>query len=105
MAIVVTVKHYNKGNRRYVVVSEDEGLFTDVPTGKVPEPEGTPASNGVRPPSISDIRSAREERLGRFSFGCRWVRAFGKVDEMYCTVSTWEVIKVERITDAKVWGR
>jgi len=99
-AIVVTVD-----GRRYVVDQADEPSFDGVPDGKVPVAPGTPASNGHRPPSVYEIRSAREEHLGRFNFGCRWMRSFGKVDECYRSLSTWEVTKVERVDRKKVWGR
>lgn len=103
-AVVVTLEH-GRSTRRYVVAQEDEHLFDGVPTGKVPVAEGTPASDGVRPPSISDIRQAREEHLGRFGFGGQWLRGLGRVDEMYRSLATWEVVKVERIDRTKVWGR
>ncbi len=103
-SVVVTVEE-GRTKRRYVVAAEDAHLFEDVPTGKVPVAQGTPASDGIRPPSISDIRGAREDHLGRFSFGCQWLRSMGRVDEMYRTLSTWEVVKVERIAQDRVWGR
>jgi hypothetical protein len=109
-SIIVTVEE-GRGTRRYVICREDEHLFARVPVGKVPEAEGTPClgpdgpGTGVRPPSISDIRRAREDYLGRFSFGCQWLRSMGRVDEMYRSLSTWEVVKVERKPASKVWGR
>lgn len=101
--VVVTVE--GKPARRYVIDDRDEDLFDRVPSGKVPEAEGTPAAGGAtRPPSVSDVRWAREDHLGRFSFGCQWLRSLGKVDEMYRTLSTWEVVKVERLPRTRVWG-
>lgn len=103
-SVVVTVEE-GRSTRRYVVVAEDEYLFASVPNGKVPVAEGTPALGGTtRPPSISDVRHAREQHLGRFGFGCQWLRGLGRVDEMYRSLSTWEVVKVERIATARVWG-
>lgn len=104
--VVVTVEQGSGKTRRYVVAHEDAGLFDGVPDGPVPKAEGTPAAGGAtRPPSVSDIRLTREEYLGRFSFGCQWLRSLGRVDEMYRTLSTWEVVKVERLDSARVWGR
>jgi hypothetical protein len=94
--IVVTVEHGAGRTRRYVVTPEDEYMFADAPSGKVPVLRGTPASDGIREPSVNDIRRSREERLGRFSFGCQWLRGPGKIDEMYRTLSTWEVVSVAR---------
>lgn len=105
LSVVVTVEHGAGKTRRYVVAREDQSLFQDVPAGTVPVAQGTPALGGeTRPPSVSDIRLTREQHLGRFSFGCQWLRSLGKVDEMYRTLSTWEVVKVERIDSARVWG-
>jgi hypothetical protein len=101
-AIVVTVDNgagYGK-TRRYVVMQEDEHYFYGVPTGKVP----VKVERDGRPASISDIRMQREEHLGRFYFGCRWVRSFGRVDEMYRTLGSYEIVKVERIDRDKVYG-
>ena len=103
--IVVTVENGGGKTRKYVIVSEDAHLFDNVPTGKVPEAEGTPALGGTtRPPSVSDIRGAREDHLGRFSFGCQWLRGPGRVDECYRTLSTWEVVAVARVDRSKTWG-
>lgn len=94
-AVVVTVESGSK-RRRYVVAQEDEGLFAAVPTGVVPEPD---------PSSRQNIVLAREDYLGRFYFGAQWLRSLGKVDEMYRTLGTYEVVKVERIARDKVWGK
>lgn len=75
-AILATV-----GKRRYVVAQEDEHVFD----GFVP---------GENVQGMS----------GMVSFGCQWMRSYGKVDEMYRTLSLWEVTKVQRVDRAKVWG-
>lgn len=96
-SVVVTVDNGRK--RRYVVASEDEHLFAGVPTGPI---------NGGKVEADDDVfevRWAREDALGRFSFGCQWLRGMGRVDEMYRTLSTWEIVKVERIDATRVWGR
>ena len=66
--------------RRYVVLGEDADRFAAVPAGRCP---------AGRTPSIGDTRRAREEHLCRFSFGCRWLRSPGRVDERYRTLSTF----------------
>lgn len=106
-SVVVTIDGGFPGGtkRRYVVAAEDEHYFARVRMGKVPEPKGTPAAGGtVRTPSVAEVRQAREEHLGRFYFGCQWLRGFGRVDEMYRTLGTWEVVKVERLPRDRVWG-
>lgn len=107
-AIVVTVE--GTPARRYVVV-DNYDYFRDVPSGNVPEAPQTPClgpegpGTGVREPAVSDVREYRERHLGRFHFGCRWVRSLGRVDEMYRTLGTWEIIKVERLPYERVWGK
>lgn len=94
MSVIVTVE--GTPARRYQVVPEDEHLFDGVPSGKVPEAEGTPAAGGTTwPPSITDIRDARELHIGRFSFGCQQV-VRGGLNEMYRTLSTWEIVRITR---------
>jgi hypothetical protein len=80
-AIVVTL---DIDNRRYVVDQADEHLFEDTPDGPTPED--------------------RYDRP-RFDFGARWLRQYGKVDEMHRSLGGYEVKKVQRIDRAKVWGR
>lgn len=95
MRVIVTVEN-GRSTRRYVVVPEDTHLFDGVPTGRVPVAQSTPARDGLRPPSVSDIRAAREDHLGRFYFGCQWLRGPGRIDECYRTLGTWEVVSVAR---------
>ena len=38
-------------------------------------------------------------------FGGQWLRGYGRVDEMYRSLCGDEVVKVERLDRAKVWGR
>lgn len=82
-------------NRRYVVVPEDEHLFAGAPAGRVMVGAAT---------SIPDVRHAREEQLGRFHFGCQWLRGPGRVDEMYRTLGTWEIIRVKFVADERTRG-
>lgn len=96
-ALVVTVDDGYEGKgkrRRYVVTPEDEPLFGNF-TGTLPT---------LKVVSISDFRHAREEVIGRFWFGAQWLRSYGRVDEMYRSLATYEVCKIERIGYARVWG-
>jgi len=96
-AVVVTVRH-NKSTRRYVVSTEDESLFDGLSGALISE-----SRPGARDSEV-------EERFGGMgavltSFGCRWLRGYGRVDEMHRTLSMIEVIKVERIDRRRVFGR
>ena len=103
MAIIVTVE--GKPARRYVVCVEDEHLFADVVGKPVPVAQGTPALGGAtRPPSVKEVRQALEDHLGRFYFGCQYLRSGNRVDEMYRTLGTWEVIKVTKGTVHDYYG-
>jgi hypothetical protein len=94
--VVVTVRG-DRTKRRYVVSVEDESLFDEF-------------SGVLRPESRSGARDSDvEERFGGMgavltSFGCRWLRRYGAVDEMHRTLSIIEVIKVERIDRRRVFG-
>lgn len=101
-AIIVTVDGGFAGGKtkRYVVQQEDEHYFDNVPTGKVP----FKLERYGRPARVSSYRRDREEYLGRFWFGCRWLRGYGRVDEMYRTIGSYEVIKVERVDRNRVFG-
>jgi hypothetical protein len=95
-AVVVTLR--GTPRRRYVVATEDESLFDGL-------------VGNLRPESRSGGRDSEVgERFGGMgavltSFGCRWLRRLGAVDEMYRTVSVVEVTKVERIDRKRVFGR
>jgi hypothetical protein len=95
-AVVVTVKS-GKTSRRYVVATEDESIFDDL-------------SGPLRPESRPGARDSEvEERFGGMgavltSFGCRWLRSYGRVDEMHRAISVIEVTKVERIDRRRVFG-
>jgi len=81
-AVVVTLQEGSK-QRRYVVYQEDEYLFEGIHT-----PEAFQASHG------------------RFAyFGGQWLRQYGKVDEMSRTLSSSELVKIQRVPRNKVWGR
>lgn len=68
--------------RRYVVAQEDESLFAEIPDGPF-------ESSG----------------MGGFGgFGAQWLRGYGRVDEMYRSLSFWDVRKVARADRARVWG-
>ncbi len=95
-AVVVTVRG-GKTARRYVVAVEDESLFDGL-------------SGAMRPESRPGARdSGFEERFGGMgavltSFGCRWLRRYGALDEMHRTLSVIEVTKVEHIDRHRVFG-
>jgi hypothetical protein len=78
-AIVVTM---GLGNRRYVVAQEDEVSFEKIPDGPFK-------------PGHSDWR---------VNFGAQWLRGYGRVDEMYRSLSLDDVTKVARISRDRVWG-
>jgi len=96
-AVVVTVRN-GKTSRRYVVDLEDVTLFDGL-------------SGTLRPESRRGARDSEiEERFGGMgavltSFGCRWLRSYGKVDEMHRSLGVIEVAKVERIDRRRVFGR
>lgn len=79
-AIIVTADY---GKRRYVVAQEDEYLFNGIPNGSF-DPQGHPH--------------------GWWVFGAQWLRGYGRVDEMYRTLSSSDVSKVERVDRKRVWG-
>lgn len=83
-AIVVTVRQGVNGTRRYVVAQEDEPMFADLPDGPI----------------------ERADRWDgpQFWFGAQWLRGYGRVDEMYRTLSASEITRVARVNRAKVWG-
>jgi hypothetical protein len=80
-AVVVTLPNGGGKGRRYVVSREDESMFDGI---------NTPADF--------------EETYGwRGWFGGQWLRSYGRVDEMYRSLSG-PVLKIERIDRRKVWG-
>lgn len=86
-AILVTVGRAGGRRRRYVVVEDEESIRPYV--GK----------------SEAELARLSRGRNGMTPIGCRWLRSFGNVDEMYASLSLWEVVKVEEVDRAKVWGR
>lgn len=96
-AVVATVASGGR-RRRYVVAMDDEGLFNGLEGALRPE---------SRPGACDAAVDVRFGHMGAAltSFGGRWLRRFGCVDEMHRTLSMAEVVKVERIDRAKVWGR
>jgi hypothetical protein len=95
---VVVTQQEGTRRRRYVVDPADEHLFEHVGAGLVA------GGRAETPHAVRDTREAREDHLGRFAFGCQWLRGMGRVDEMYRTLSTWEITKVERIPTHRVRG-
>jgi hypothetical protein len=86
IAALVTVRH-GGGRRRYVVdLADEEALRPYV--GKT-EAELAEASRGM---------------AGMLSFGCQWLRAFGRVDELARTLSLDEVLKVQEAPLARLGG-
>jgi hypothetical protein len=85
-AILVTVGRGGGKRRRYVVVEDEETIRPYVGKSQAELAELSRGPNGMTP------------------IGCRWLRAFGKVDEMYASLSLYEVVKVEEVDRAKVWG-
>src|SRR5437773_934995 len=83
-AVLVTVRE-GGGSRGYVVAQEDEGIFRDIPDGAFSSDS----------PGVRYILAA---------FGAQWLRSYGRVDEMYRTVSLAEVVKVERVNRERVWN-
>jgi hypothetical protein len=83
-AILVTV-----GGRRYVVAEEDELTFHNIPDGKYDY----------------DPRNYGAGILDKVFFGAQWMRKYGKVDEMYRSLSGYEVTKVARVPRSRVWGK
>lgn len=71
--------------KRYVVAEEDEHEFENIPDG----PLGTGFDNP----------------LDRVWFGGRWMRGYGRVDEMYRSLGGYEVTRIQRVDRDKVWGR
>ena len=86
-AIVVTVDLGTK-RRRHVVAIEDEPVFDGL-SGSLSEEFRTDHLSGMR---------------GMVSFGCQRLRRMGVVDEMYRSLSLYEVTKVEWIDRARVWA-
>jgi hypothetical protein len=82
-AVVVTMRD---DNRRYVVAEEDEEEV-----------------RGLAGVSESELKAVYSQSWG--GFGGQWLRGFGRVDEMYRTLSFAEVKKVAEIERSKVWGR
>lgn len=76
-AVLVTVE----GGRRYVVAQEDEDEIRPL-VGRDPE----------------------EWQRSWGGFGARWMRGYGRVDEMHRTISLSDVVKVAEADRARVWG-
>ena len=83
-AIVVTLRN---GGRRYVVCQEDEHLFADLV--------------GLDQAELAE----RASRAVLVPFGAQWMRAYGRVDEMYRSLSLSEVRSVRTVARERVWGR
>ena len=81
-AVLVTLAEGSR-SRRYVVEQEDEHEF-----------------DGLVGLSAQELR---RHLSWRTPFGGRWLRGFGRVDEMYRTLSGEEVIKVEHENRDRVW--
>jgi hypothetical protein len=82
-ALLVTVN-----GRRYVVDQEDEAAVRSLV--------------GL---SADELKDRVYGAAGRVAFGARWMRGYGRVDEMCRTLSLWEVTKVAEADRARVWGR
>lgn len=83
-AILVTLR---TGGRRYVVCREDEHLFEDL---------------------VGLDEAELAERVGRavlVAFGAQWMRGYGRVDEMYRSLSLGEVTSIKTADRARVWGQ
>jgi hypothetical protein len=85
-AILVTVGRAGGRRRRYVVVEDEETIRPYVGRSEAELARLSRGPNGMTP------------------IGCQWLRAFGKVDEMYASLSLYEVVKVEEVDRARVWG-
>jgi hypothetical protein len=85
-AVLVTVRH-GSGQRRYVVDLADEETLRPY-VGK----------------SQAELAEASRGMAGMLSFGCQWLRGFGRVDEMARTLSLYEVLKVEEVPRRRVRG-
>ncbi len=54
---------------------------------------------------VVDQSDEHEFEEGRpYMFGGRWLRSYGRVDEMHRLLSGGDVTKIERIERKKVWG-
>jgi hypothetical protein len=85
-AILVTVGRGGSRRRHYVVVEDEEAIRPYV--GK----------------SHAELAKLRRGPNGMTPIGCQWLRAYGKVDELYVSLSLDDVVKVEETDRAKVWG-
>jgi hypothetical protein len=85
-AILVTVGRAGGRRRRYVVVEDEETIRPYVGKSEAELARLSRGPNGMTP------------------IGARWLRGFGNVDEMYAALSLWEVVKVEEVDRARVWG-
>ncbi len=81
-AILVTVRD----SKRYVVAQEDEPMFE--------------ALVGL---SEAELATRVSQSLG--GFGAQWLRGYGRVDEMYRSLTLREVVKVAEVDRERVWGR
>ena len=86
-AILVTVGRAGGQRRRYVVIEDEETIRPYVGKTEAELAELSRGPNGLTP------------------IGARWLRAFGKVDEMYASLSLYDVVKVEEADRRRVWGR
>ncbi len=86
-AVLVTVEH-GSGRRRYMVDRADEEQMREF-VGR----------------SESELADLSRGMSGLLGFGCRWLRGYGRVDEMARTLSLYEVVKVEEADRKRVWGR
>lgn len=81
---VVTVQN-GKGTRRYLVDRADEHVLDHLPDGPV-DPETVRGMSGAA------------------GFGCQWLRSRNIVDEMYRTLSLWDVVRISRKTITVRWA-
>jgi hypothetical protein len=75
------------GGRRYVVCREDEHLFDDLV--------------GLDEAELAE----RVRGAVLVPFGAQWLRGYGRVDEMYRSLSLSEVRGIRTADRARVWGR
>jgi hypothetical protein len=80
-AVIATMRD----RRRYVVAQEDEAEFAELV--------------GLRGEALAD-----RVQYARGGFGGQWLRGYGRVDEMYRSLSMREVTKVATADRARVWG-
>jgi hypothetical protein len=80
--VLVTVQHGVESKRRYVVDHEDREAVLALKPALQEDPRDRPW----------------------FYFGARWLRAYGKVDEMHRSLSFSEVVKIEEADPRRVWG-